>query len=156
MVLMSQRNLLTNKMDLESLASKPSSYKFNKKELKFIRKKIDFSRYKIHYCIYPNKSPQNKYVGFFVDSMSHNPRGRKPHHYSMKVICSRALNEKEIMWEVENYGSTNRRFVGFWFTSILSVIDMDRQYGVETPKEFIDICNKKGYTKGLQQTLKFD
>jgi hypothetical protein len=142
-------------MKVLNLSSKPASYKFSDKEKSFLKKNVNRSKWQIIYCLFTQKSSQNRYVGFFVDYMSNNPRGRTPAHYSMNVISKRNLNDKEIDWEIENYGRSNRRFSGSWVTSILWVIDMDRQYGVETPKEFIDICKEKGYTLGMQQQLKF-
>lgn len=138
---------------LDDLYARPSSEEFNKEELSFIKNHLNTSRWSIIYCLFTQNSVQNKYVGFFVDYMSNNPRGRKPIHYSMDVIARRELNKKELEWEFENYGTRNRRFHGWWISSILWVQQMDAVYGIETPKEFVDICNKKGYNTGVQQTF---
>ena len=140
---------------LLDLYSKPLSEKFTDEELKFLKRHVKTDGWRVHYCLYPKVSYENKYVGFWIDYDFHNARGRKPEHYSMNVIATRKLNDKEIMWSLQNYGSHNRRFHGWWVHSVLWVIDMDRQYGIDTPQEFIDICNEKGYNHGLQQTLNF-
>lgn len=142
-------------MNLLDLYSKPKDQQFTKEELAFLKKNVDTSRWKVLYCLFMKNSPKGKYVGWFVDYMAWNPRDIKPEFYGMNVIASRPLNEKEIMWELQNYGSHNRRFFGYWVKSVLWVIDMDRQYGVDTPQEFIDICNEKGYNSGLDETFKY-
>lgn len=140
---------------LDNLYDKPISYKFTTKELNFMKKHLDTSKWKVLYCLYTNKSNKGCYVGFVIDYMSHNPRDRKAEHYSMNVICSRNLNEQELMWEYKNYGTKKRRFHCFWVNSILWVQEMDAVYGIQTPQEFIDICNEKGYNNGLQKQLIF-
>lgn len=140
---------------LSDLYSKPKSEQFTDEELKFLKKHVDTSNWRVLYCLYNKKSLTNKYVGFWIDYMAYNPRGVKPEFYGFNVIYRRKLNDKEILWELQNYGCRNRRFHGYWVHSILWVIDMDRQYGIETPQIFIDICNEKGYNHGLQQTFKF-
>jgi len=141
---------------LDKLYAMPSSYQFTKEELKYLKKYVDTSKWCVHYCLYMKQSPKDKYVGFFIDYMRNNARGITPKFYSMDVIASRELNDKELMWEYQNYGCRNRRFHGWWVNSILWVQEMDAVYGITTPQKFVDICNKKGYNHGLQQYINFE
>lgn len=138
---------------LDELYARPKSEKFTKEELRYLKKYVNTSTWCIHYCLYSKHSPKNKYVGFFIDYMCNNPRNIKPSFYGMNVIASRPLNEKELMWEFQNYGCRNRRFFGWWVQNIAWVQEMDMQYGIKTPEVFVDICNKKGYNHDIQQTL---
>jgi len=129
-------------MKLLNLYSKPNTYKFSDKEIDFIRKNANTDKWKIHYCLYAKHSPSNRYFGFVVDYMSNNPRNIKPKFYGMNVIHTRSLNTKELEWEFENYGTNNRRFKVYWVSDVHWIIDMDRQYNVETPEHFIEACEK--------------
>ena len=126
---------------LIDLSSKPHTYNFNKSELEFIRNNVNTDNWKVHYCIYNKHSPSNRYFGLVIDYMSNNPRNITPKFYGMNVICSRFLNTKELEYEYENYGTRNRRFHLYWLDNVHWIIDMDRQYNVETPIKFIEACN---------------
>jgi len=140
---------------LLDLGSKPKSEQFTEEEIKFLKKHLPTNTWKIHYVLYKQKSPKGLYVGLCIDYMANNPRDRTPGHYSMNVICSRDLNAKEKLWEYQNYGTRNRRFVTYWYSDVQSVIMMDMHYGIETPKEFIELCETKGYSRGAQTYIKF-
>ena len=139
---------------LLDLAGMPKSHSFNSEEIAFLKKHVNTDNWIIHYAIYTQKSSKRKYVAFVIDRMANNPRGRKPAHYSLNVICSRRLTQREKMWEYKNWGCHNRRLTVYWEHYVESVIFMDDYYNVETPQKFIDLCKSKGYTGGIQTAMK--
>jgi len=140
---------------IQQLWEKPKSEKFTEKEIAFLRKNVNTKTWKIHYVLYAKESSKERYVGLVIDYMANNPRGRLPAHHSMNVICSRELTPKEKLWEYQNWGTRNRRFVEYWYKSVQSIILMDMHYNIETPKEFIKLCEDKGYSDSVQLYLKF-
>lgn len=148
---------MTSKVSLRliKLSGKPRNKQFNDEEISFLKKHVTptLKQVKVHYCFYSQKSSKGLYVGFVIDFLPSNPRGRTPAHYSMEVFCSRYLTKKEIDWEILNYPTSNRRFGTWWYRSINDVLIMDMNYDIETPIEFIKECNKRGYNQGAQLFL---
>ncbi|WP_141878664.1 hypothetical protein [Gramella sp. Hel_I_59] len=136
------------------LATKPMSYQFSEAEKDFIKSQVPIGRFRIIYAIYKPHSSKGKYVCLIVDQMHEAVRKSGAENRYIK-ICDRPLTASEYDWEIKNYGSYNRRFVGYYFKTIEDLKEMDDYHSAVTPQKFIDECTKRGYFKNrpAQQVL---
>lgn len=136
------------------LLTMPSSYKFNEEEIKLLKSKYKKNHWRIKYAIYKKHSPKGCYIGFIIDGMPNAIR-RSGAENHWEFICERELSNGEYDELIANLGTNNRRFELYLYKGIELLIKEDKSYGVETPAEFIKVCQERGYSAAYQTKMEF-
>lgn len=139
---------------INELISKPASYKFNEKEIKLLKSRYKKNDWKIIYAIYRKHSPKGCYIGFIIDGMPGSVR-RSGAENHWEYICTREISSGEYDELIANLGTNNRRFELFLYKGIELLIKEDKDYGVDTPPEFIKVCQERGYSAAYQTKIEF-
>ena len=137
---------MTDVNELIDLYTKSVDYQFTPDEIEKIKKASPKHEYEVRYCIYKPKSNKDMYITLVFDTKCTSTR-RSGVANQWEEICRRKVTTKEWMEFIENFGTNNRRFKVFTYKYIDILIKDDKAFGVDTPKEFIDVCKERGYVE---------
>lgn len=152
----SLRTYNTMKIDIMNLYCKPHTYKFNDKELKAIRSELKKRRdwYVVKYGFYKKNSKKGAQIAFIIDSYKNSPR-KSGVENQWEIFCERELTNIEFEEIVQNFGTNKRRFQVWYYKTIKALIDDDKKYNIDTPKDFVKECIKRGFNAEMQTIINF-
>lgn len=120
---------------------------FTEEETAFLKKKFPKKKFRIKYIIWKQHRKNGLYLAVFEDCNPFRIRKSAVDH-SVEVIASRLPCDKEYEELIGNLGCNSRIISAFNYRTIEDVIYEDKkEYGVDTPQEYINECRKRGYTQ---------
>jgi hypothetical protein len=116
-------------------------------EKQFLRTNYPRKAFRIKYVIWNQKRTNGLYLSVFEERLTKRIRKTEVDN-SVEVIASRIPSEIEYDEIISNFGCCSRLITAYHYETIEDVILEDkREYNINTPKEFIDECKKRGYTR---------
>lgn len=135
-----------------NLYCKPAKEQFTEEEVKFLKRHLPKSKWRIKYAFYNKYSSKGCYITFIIDGEPNAVRRSGVENY-WTIICERPLSNIEYDEVIRNFGTNHRRFKVWYYDCIEALIQEDKKYYVETPKEFVKQAKEKGYSKSIQLNL---
>lgn len=132
-------------IDIFDLMAKPKLYTFTQEERDIIKSHIKSTAISVFYCIQRNPMVKNSRSSFaLVFDYMHNSERGKTIKNNMEVICYRQMSDLELEDLITEFGMDDgRRFRRWKYDSLEKLINDDRNCGVETPQEVIEMANKR-------------
>ena len=101
-------------------------------------------RFEAIYAFYKKKSRFGAQIAFIIDQMPYSWR-RSAVQNNYEFYCKRKLSDIEMNEIIANQNVYIQRFIVWYYRDIDYLINEDKKYGIDTPKEFIVECKRRGF-----------
>lgn len=138
------------------LWEKDMSEDFTDQERSYITKYLKKKNYLVKYGFYTKVSLKGKQIAVIFDFEPYKDR-KSGSENNWEVICQRPITDAEIDEFITFYFRPSfKRFLVFYYKDLEKLLLDDRKLQVETPYEFINMCEKRGYVGKYQTRMEFE